>query len=299
MKEVRERLEEFYVGCKDFVTEELRVTDDGGLEVDSVVYELSPRAKSQLCSHAGCTGRFFDLLSDKGLASVVSQVLPSVEWLVRTRNTTVRALLTTRYKVFDHRDLLEVALPALDVSRAMFNFSTPYWVTLTDDLAVLEVKGEPDAFKDVQFLPFLLLLNSETGVGAITVGLRLRLSTGSVFMRLQRITHLSKGRQISVNDALADMLELAPLLERRSKELTMRLRPIDRRFFVVKYGKAITEQLWGTFDTVVTREASELLRVASDDRLEVKTRLQLQEDLFKLLAVPERYIRDGWLIAWP
>jgi len=300
LEKVKEQALAFSQGCKDFEVSSLQVTKEGLLRLHDDAFTLSPRAKSQLCKVAGCSTRFFDILASFGLADVVSHTLPRrASWLVRTRDDTVRAILSTRYKVFDHKDLVEVALPALEVSLSLFDFSDPRWVYLTDDLAVLEVKGVKSTFHDVPYFPYLVLLNSETGVGAATVGVRLRLSTGSVFTRLRRVIHIAQFRGLDVSGAVADVLELAPILEDRAASLEVKLRPIDRRFFVQKYGKSLAEMMWGTFDDVIVKKLSELLLLTESDQVSVPLRVQLQEDLFKVLCLPQKYISGGWIVSWP
>lgn len=57
--------------------------------------------------------------------------------------------------------------------------------------------------------------------------------------------------------------------------------------------------MWGTFDDVIVKKLSELLLLTESDQVSVPLRVQLQEDLFKVLCLPQKYISGGWIVSWP
>jgi len=302
MEEFLEALKKFYEGCEDFPDEEVSVSRDGTVVVRGDVFRLGPFAKTQLCSRAGCSEKFFDVLSERNLADVLNAVLEDRKWLVRTRSRRIRALLTNRYNVIDHKDVVEKVLPALKLSKVFFNTQDPSWDVLLDHIAVIRVEGERRKEEKTKavYTPYLMIRNSEVGTGSVMIGLQLAFSRGLVLKQLMKISHLSALKALEgLEDAVMYLFDLAPLIQ-KSCEVKVKIRPIDRRFFVFRYGRELADALWpGSKTDVSERTLGELLEVTTLQRIPVEMRLRLQMDLFEVLVRAEDFVKEGWLVGWP
>ena len=300
-----ERVKEFTRGCRD-VTAVIELDSVGNVMYPDELLTLSETAKSQLCSFAGCTTKFFDILREEGLCRVINKVLKDTQYLLRLRRQTIRGILSTSYKPIDNIDVCEKLVPYLKLG-ILGKVSEPVWETLTDEFSILRIDGAQRAEANVTFRPSLLISNSEVGKAALN--LRLSLQTDSfriITDPIVRKIHLGPFAGILTKEELVTTFEsLMKSLPHVKENLTktIRFRSID--FKLLHYPNDVMKEMFGmtrrelTEARIVDFSMQTLAKATISDKLSATWRYILGRDFFDLLVRFNRYIHDGWVVKWP
>jgi len=163
---------------KDFVVPsgQMNYKSDEGLKFSEGrterSYKLKPLAEEQLASRLQIPKKYFDRMKDKAPVLLEDNVdhwlhKEPVNFLVRTLDEQVRALLSNRYRPLDNYDLCEAALPILaskeiEVKSCEVTDTRLYIKAITPKVSATITKGDV-----VQ--AGIVISNSEVGCGAVKV----------------------------------------------------------------------------------------------------------------------------------
>ena len=298
------QVEEFTKGCKD-VTASLKLDSGGGVIYPSGPLTLSDTATSQLCSFAGCTVRFFEVLKEESLCEVLNKVLKESRFLLRLRGRTVRGVLSTSYKPIDNIVVCRELLPHLKLSKVFGKVADPVWEMLTDEFSIMRIEGVQRCEMNVTFVPSLVITNSEVGKAALN--LRLAVQTRGfriISDPIVRKIHIGPYVGVLVEEDLVKAFRsLVKSLPQVDLSGEIRFRPID--FKLLHYPSDVMKVIFGMTkgELVEMRVVSFPLRSLTQSTMSTELpaywRYILARDFFDLMLRFNYYVHDGWVIRWP
>ena len=297
------QVEEFTKGCKD-VTASLKLDSGGGVIYPSGPLTLSDTATSQLCSFAGCTVRFFEVLKEESLCEVLNKVLKESRFLLRLRGRTVRGVLSTSYKPIDNIVVCRELLPHLKLSKVFGKVADPVWEMLTDEFSIMRIEGVQRCEMNVTFVPSLVITNSEVGKAALNLRLAVQTREFRIISDpIVRKVHVGPVGALVEEDLIKAFRSLVKSLPQVDLSREIQFRPID--FKLLHYPSDVMKVIFGMTkgELVEMRVVSFPLRSLTQSTMSTELpaywRYILARDFFDLMLRFNYYVHDGWVIRWP
>jgi hypothetical protein len=276
-EEFASRVYEIEQSKQDYIvpTAQARMDDEHSITLPSLGrYELTPYAERQLATKIGIPAKFWDTtleydgLREQTVNTMLAQ-RPERKAMVRTLDSTARAILSDRYRPIDNMFVLNAIWPTLQQYPDLQFNST----SLTDRRMYLQVSFpslEAEIQKGDVVRAGLTFTNSEVGSGAVNAELtvwRLVCSNGMIGKSLMRSMHV--GRRLDFDDENTYEIYRDDTIEAEMRSLNLRLRD------VVHAGLADE-----SFQKVVAQ-----MRGAAEDRIEQPE--SVIENVTKRLDLPD------------
>lgn len=298
------QVEEFTEGCRD-VPSVLKLDSIGRVVRPLGQLYLSDTAVSQLCSFAGCTVKFFDILKEEGLCEVINKVLKGTRFLLRLRERTVRGVLSTSYKPIDNIVVCRELLPHLKLSKVLGKVSDPVWEMLTDEFSIMRIEGVRRCEMNVMFVPSLVITNSEVGKAALNLRLAVRAHEFRIISDpIVRKIHIGPYAGVIAEEELVKAFRsLVKSLPQVDLSREIRFRPMD--FKLLHYPSDVMRVIFGTSKGELAEMQSasfplrSIVKSTLSPELSAHWKYILARDFFDLLLRFRYYVHDGWVIRWP
>ena len=294
---------EYDKDCSDLLTQ-FKITEDGQCIIgdSQKSYEPTAWATHQICKIAGCTPKFFKILSDIREAKVVNYVIGDKDYLFRMHGSFVRAILSAHYKYeYSNAWVIENLAKRLNFAKVLSaNNPKIKMGFFDDDMMILEVTS---GNKEAQ----LLILNGETGRVALTFLIKIPYEnfylTSTVHIKIHTSTSIEFTEE-ALTSAVTTVVSNINVLKPDLDTTIFKIRRIDLRMF--PYPSEIKKILLGEDTIEKLKSDNEIVPIAFKDIInnatkveDMKWKIILSCDFYNVASALNKYIKSGWLAKWP